>query len=56
FRHNAASRMVRKGVPLPVISDGLGHNNPDSTMVYIATDHKTMASLTLRVPKAGDKV
>lgn len=56
FRHNAASRMVRKGVPLPVISDGLGHNNPDSTMVYIATDQKTMASLTLRVPKAGDKV
>lgn len=53
FRHNAASTMLRKGVPLPVISEGLGHKCQDSTMVYLSTDRDTMSSLTLPLPKAG---
>jgi site-specific recombinase XerD len=55
FRHNAASTMLRKGVPLPAISEELGHKNPDSTMVYLSTDQETMSSLTLPLPKEGDK-
>lgn len=54
FRHNAASTMLRKGVPLPAISEELGHKCQDSTMVYLSTDQKTMSSLTLPLPKVGD--
>lgn len=54
FRHNAASTMLRKGVPLPAISEELGHKCQDSTMVYLSTDQKTLSSLTLPLPKAGD--
>lgn len=56
FRHNAASNMLRKGVPLPAISEELGHKCKDSTMVYLSTDKETMASLTLPLPKGGDRV
>ena len=54
FRHNAASKMLRKGVPLPAISEELGHKSQDSTMVYLSTDQETMSSLTLPLPKEGD--
>lgn len=54
FRHNAASTMLRKGVPLPAISEELGHKCQDSTMVYLSTDQETMSSLTLPLPKVGD--
>lgn len=55
FRHNAASAMLRKGVPLPAIAEGLGHKCQDSTMVYLSTDQETMSSLTLPLPKEGDE-
>lgn len=55
FRHNAASAMLRKGVPLPSISEELGHKCQDSTMVYLSTDRETMSSLTLPLPKEGDE-
>lgn len=55
FRHNAASTMLRKGVPLPAISEELGHGCPDSTMVYLSTDKEMMSSLTLPLPKEGDQ-
>lgn len=54
FRHNAASTMLRKGVPLPTISEELGHKCQDSTMVYLSTGQETMSSLTLPLPKVGD--
>lgn len=53
FRHNVASTMVRKGIPLPVIAEELGHKSQDSTMVYISTDHSKLSLLTLPVPKGG---
>lgn len=53
FRHNVASSMLRKGVPLPAITETLGHRSQDSTMVYLSTDQKMMSSLTLPVPKGG---
>ena len=53
FRHNAATSMLRNGVPLPAIAEELGHRSQDSTMVYLSTDQKTMASLTLSLPKGG---
>ncbi len=35
MRHSWASMAYRTGVPLPVISQALGHARPDTTMVYI---------------------
>lgn len=53
FRHNAASSMLRKGVPLPAITEELGHRSQDSTMVYLSTDQENMSSLTLPAPRGG---
>lgn len=52
-RHSYASRMLRSGVPLPVISEALGHGSPDSSMRYLATDGRAMAGCTLPLPKGG---
>ncbi|CUX32491.1 tyrosine-type recombinase/integrase [Clostridium sp. C105KSO13] len=52
-RHSAASRMLRNGVPLPVISEVLGHGNPNSVMIYITTDDAKLAECTLPLPKGG---
>ena len=35
MRHSWASLAYKSGVPLPVISQALGHTRPDTTMVYI---------------------
>ena len=55
-RHSVASRMLRHGVPLPVISEALGHSNPESSMRYITTDNITLASCTLPLPSVGGEV
>lgn len=52
-RHSYASRMLRKGVPIHVIAEALGHANPDTSMIYITTDDENMAKCTLPMPKGG---
>lgn len=52
-RHSAASRMLRNGVPLPVISEALGHENKNSVMIYITTDDARLAECTLPLPRGG---
>jgi integrase len=52
-RHSAASRMLRNGVPLPVISEALGHGNSNSVMIYITADDAKLAECTLPLPKGG---
>ena len=52
LRHSAASRMLRSGSPLPLISAALGHADPASTDVYLETDDATMASCVLALPRA----
>ncbi len=49
-RHSVASRLVRREVPLQVISDALGHKNPDSVLVYLTTDEVMMRKCTLSLP------
>ena len=49
-RHNAASHMLKSGVPLHDISTALGHCNPNSVDVYLATDEYMMAQCCLPVP------
>lgn len=49
-RHNAASAMLRSGVPMSDISAVLGHRNPNIVSVYLSTDEETMAACTLSLP------
>lgn len=49
-RHNAASHMLRNGVPLYDISAALGHCNPNSVETYLATNENMMAGCCLPVP------
>lgn len=55
-RHSYATRMLRSGVPLPVISEALGHSSPNSTMQYLSTDEKSMMLCTLPLPKGGASI
>ena len=52
-RHSVASRMLRNGVPFPVISEALGHGNKNSVMIYITTDDVKLAGCTLPLPRGG---
>ncbi|WP_350225220.1 tyrosine-type recombinase/integrase [Arthrobacter sp. efr-133-TYG-118] len=45
--HNAASRLLRAGTPLPTISAVLGHSSPDSTNVYLSTDTEHLRACVL---------
>jgi integrase len=49
MRHSLASRLLANGVPLPVISESLGHNNTLSTMEYLRVDLSNLAKCTLDV-------
>ena len=49
-RHNAASHMLKSGVPLYDISTALGHCDPSSVDTYLATDEDMMAQCCLPVP------
>ena len=52
-RHSTASKMLRQGVPLSVISEALGHTNPNSVMAYITTESAKLAECTLPLPARG---
>lgn len=54
-RHNAASVMLRAGVPMPNISAVLGHTDPNTVSVYLSTDETAMAACTLPLPRGGYK-
>jgi len=49
-RHNAASHMLKSGVPLYDISTTLGHADPSSVEIYLAMDDQMMAQCCLPVP------
>lgn len=53
-RHNAASAMLRAGVPMSDISATLGHRDPNIVSVYLSTDAESLAACTLRLPSAGE--
>lgn len=53
LRRNAATRMLEEATPLPTISAVLGHADPDSTRVYMATHRGGMLACVLPVPEGG---
>lgn len=38
LRHNAASKLLARGIPVETIASVLGHSDPDSTDIYLTTD------------------
>lgn len=47
------SWMLEAATPLPTISAVLGHADPDSTRVYMATHRGGMLACVLPVPEGG---
>lgn len=50
LRHSFASALLREKVPLPVISEALGHSSMDSTMLYLRIDKDSLKKCALEVP------
>jgi len=52
LRHTMASVLLEKEVPLPVISDIIGHLNTNSTAVYLKVDYKHLVECPLDYEEA----
>jgi site-specific recombinase XerD len=50
MRHSLASRLLEHEVPLPVISESLGHEKTETTMAYLRIDIKALCKCALDVP------
>lgn len=53
MRHTLASRLLGNGIPLPVISETLGHTNTQTTMKYLRIDINNLRRCALEVPLVG---
>lgn len=51
LRHSLAGFLLEKKTPLPVISEILGHDNPESTNSYLRIDIQALRQCALEVPK-----
>ncbi len=50
LRHSFASALLKENVPLPVISEALGHKNMVSSMFYLRIDINSLRKCALEVP------
>jgi len=49
LRHTVAARLLAGGTPLPLISNLLGHQDKNSTQVYLSTDLEHLRACALRL-------
>ena len=49
LRHTVAARLLAGGTPLPLISSLLGHQDKNSTQVYLSTDLEHLRACALRL-------
>jgi len=54
LRHSLACCLLKNEVPMPVISETLGHAKTDSTMTYIRIDLISLMKCALQVPSVSD--
>ncbi|MDA3938906.1 MAG: site-specific integrase [Spirochaetia bacterium] len=54
LRHSLASALLVKNVPLPVISEVLGHSNSQTTSIYLKIDLTHLKQCMLDVPEKGE--
>jgi len=50
LRHSLAGFLLEQKTPLPVISEVLGHQNTESTRVYLSIDRAALKQCALDVP------
>jgi len=53
LRHSLAGILLENKIPLPVISEVLGHKNTCSTMYYLRIDQDALRQCTLNVPSVS---
>ncbi|HWK03358.1 MAG TPA: tyrosine-type recombinase/integrase [Puia sp.] len=53
MRHTLATRLLGNGIPLPVISETLGHTATQTTMKYLRVDLNSIQRCALEVPIVG---
>jgi len=53
LRHSFAVHLLRRGVPMAVIGDALGHRDPQSTSVYLRLAVEDLRTVGLPVPTGG---
>ena len=54
LRFSLAQRMLDKSIPIPIISETLGHTNIDTTRTYVRIDLIHMRECVLDVPESSD--
>lgn len=54
LRHSLATRLLKQGTTLPVISEVLGHSDSQSTMTYLNVDINGLLQCSLDVPPVTD--
>jgi len=55
LRHSLATRLLKQGTALPVISDALGHSDSQTTMIYLNVDINGLMQCSLDVPPVTDR-
>ena len=54
LRFSLAQRMLDKSIPIPIISETLGHHEVDMTRTYVRIDFSHLRSCVLDVPDVPD--
>jgi site-specific recombinase XerD len=54
LRHSLACSLLKNEVPMPVISETLGHLRTDTTMIYLRIDLTSLMKCALAVPPVAD--
>jgi site-specific recombinase XerD len=55
LRHSLASALLENNIPLPVISEVLGHANTNTTGVYLKIDIENLRKCAVSVPFYAEK-
>lgn len=50
MRHSMASNLLKHNTPLPIITGILGHENTNTTRLYLCIDIEQLRSVALEVP------
>jgi site-specific recombinase XerD len=51
LRHSLATNMLKRNVSMPVISTIMGHQNTETTKIYLAVDVKKLKQCPLPMPE-----
>lgn len=55
LRHSLASCLLKNEVPMPIISEALGHVKTDTTMTYLRIDLTSLMKCALAIPPIPDE-